>query len=392
MPLYRANDLAGGMVAVSEAQRQRSTLTAGKDPTAGGGVSPLPPSQRGTTLMDTLAHAAQPAAECVLARLPIGTLTPARKALMNAAYQGGRSDAENNAAALESLLNSIPKASRSSFDRARAEWKAKYPAAPPADLYLNKLGTGAHFILLLRPQTDFDPRLLARPPITPDDPRSPVFDAALRLFFPDYVIDPMGNFLHSASPKIDHGKLVQAGTGSMTIDGPFPYWEKFVTEKMVDFAVQFLKTDGFGDPSVARHFNLSDTLWQGAGAGLQAGKGGVMAAAAAATVSVIVNVFSSLFGGDPEPPAWLTKLLQMKALRGDTSPKGAPSFRSVRPGGSMAARSCPIAWVNPKGSYDLFTGYDEVMKRMGGAGAASKKKIWWVLGLAAAGAAAAFGG
>ena len=248
-------------------------------------------------------------------------------------------------------------------------------------------------LYVVKPRTAYDPSLYEYP-VIPAGNLGNAFEAALRLFWPDWVISTDGQ---NPGTFLRNGKQ-----GSLTPWGPFPYWNKtFVSQKMVDFAVKYLKTPGaFGAPGIDTSLGAGGAAIVGGFTGSKVGSaaGGVLGpllassaaagsaagpigAAIGAAAGAIVGFFASIFGsGPPAQPDWLVRLLPMANLRkpGDFYayfPQEDQTFRS--------SVSCPVAVIhNGPGNMTLLEGYEQVLRRLGGQSGSQFK--WWPFLLGAA--------
>lgn len=271
------------------------------------------------------------------------------------------------------ILAALSPAVQAEFAQAAAMWAATYPSAPAPVLGLGSTSQDPTnlfplYLFLTRPVMDHDPVLDLQPPITAGDAvRDANFQAGLRLFFPDVFLS-----------SYDGQPFISPGQGSLTVDGPFPWWTPFITDDMVNFGVQFFQhfKDAFNvgrqqiaTPGVTDDFTNAFTngLKAGAGSG-----GNPYVAAGAAVSSLVVGLFDSIFGGGTQQPDWLTALLQMKSLRGDTSPVGPPTFGTSYnpPAGEYETNpyGCKIAIINPPmgAKYTVEDGYARVMQCLAG--------------------------
>lgn len=285
-------------------------------------------------------------------------------------------------------FRSLDARTQSAFENAARAWQVKFPHAPPAIYSLGTLSRSPvnpkYYLVLSRPMTQYDPRLDSYPLLRAGTANAKVFQAGLRLFFPDMVLDA-----HTGQ-NFDH-----PDQGSMTVDGPFPTTEKYVSEAMVARAVDIINTtpDLFQplQETSAWNFDFKRSFLTGIQAGVATKNPYVAAGAAVATV--VVDAFKGLFnwlGGGNPPPAWLTKLLVMKQLRGDTWPSGAPSFgTSFQMGGSYLNNpyGCHLAIITPTpgGKWDVTDGYLEVMRRLSGGKSLSGWKLWLLVAVGAGG-------
>lgn len=310
----------------------------------------------------------------------------------------------------------LPTSIQRKFGQAYQNWTRAFPHAPPPIYVLGTYGNDPkHFqwvLALTRPDTPWDPILDSHPALrthqgqwksAEEQAQAKIFQAGFRLFFPDWVLDP-----HNGQ------NFTAAWTGTMTIDGPFPYWIKFVTEDMVQYAVKVLQhfpdvfVPGRKDTAQGAGSIFFDTFKNGLQAGMlsrqvigistmgmdvagKALKAVPYVAAAAAVATLIIEGFSALFGDHTSPPDWLIALLKMKQLRGDHTgeidpktgnPIWAPTFGEVY--GERVkndAYQCKIAAINPpKGAkYTVSEGYLRVMKCL--AGECDKWKMWALIAL-----------
>lgn len=271
------------------------------------------------------------------------------------------------------VLAALPASTQAKFSQAQATWAASYPTAPPPLLEIgstsdNQTDIYPLYLFLTRPAMDHDPVLDALPPIAGDDAvRDANFQAGLRVFFPDVFLS-----------AYDGQPFLSPGQGSLTVDGPFPWWVPYVTDDMVNFAVKFFQQ--FKDAFTVGRQQIStpgvgDDFTNALSTGLKAGaaaKGNPYVAAGAAVSSLVVGLFQSIFGGGTQQPDWLTALLYMKQLRGDTSPVGPPSFGTSfnPPGGTYESNPypCKIAIINPPSGakYTIEDGYARVMQCLAG--------------------------
>lgn len=306
-----------------------------------------------------------PPGVCILARVQMSTAE-------GGAFQG--SEATDEAAALAALAF----LKRRTIQTALDQWRRDFPQAPPAFVQVGRSSSLAPFnVFVVRPHTAYDPVLdsLGAPVIpngTPiDDPASARFNAALRVFFPDFVLDPTTG-----------AQLTGGRTGSETIYGPFPRNVPFVSSDMVALAVQVAHMPGAFQPGAGDSGpSFFDAVGAGAKTGLTAlaATRNIYAAAGAAAARFIVGVFDWLFGSGPQPPAWLTALLHMKTLR---EGGGSPSFFGVATGG--AGLACTKATITPHGTMTIEQGYDAFIRQLhGGAG---NLRLWLIVGAAVAGA------
>jgi hypothetical protein len=320
-----------------------------------------------------------------LTKLPPGPCELAY-ALLPADYDGSDQDVDRALAAL-------PVLSRGRILRAQQAWANRYPQAPPAPIVITSEAGGGSAqsnvvnlqwgVACTRPTTDYDPELdiLGAPVIPIGDPNRPdaiKFQAALRLFFPDFVLDSQTG-----------AQLTGPQVGSMTIYGPFPRRVNYVSGAMVDLAVAVAQMPGAFQAGMVGGSSGPDFI--GAlkvGAQATVASKNVYVGAGAAAARFIISAFDWIFSGPPQQPAWLTALEQMKELRGDTTAEGGWSFTSARFGVSGTHTSpwpCSIAGVhpNPRGTMTIEEGYDAFIARItGGSG-----RVPWLL-LAALGAGA----
>jgi hypothetical protein len=216
---------------------------------------------------------------------------------------------------------------------------------------------------------------------SPERPDAVKFAAALRLFFPDFALDPSTG-----------GTLTGPQVGSMTIYGPFPRRVNYVSPAMVDLAVSVAQMPGaFQVGMVGGGPSFVDVIESSAKTGATAtvqSRGNYYVGLGAAAAKFVIGAFDWLFSGPPTPPAWLTALLGMKELRGDTSPLGNWSFGAAEFGVSGSKTSPWPCWIasvhpNPRGTMTIEEGYDEFIKRLGGGGGSIPWLLIGALGLAA---------
>lgn len=288
---------------------------------------------------------------------------------------------------LGEVLSQMPASAQSAFHAAMTKWQSDYPTAPPAVLVLgtrerNPKAVPVFQLFLCRPPTQYDPILDSHPPIQPGTDRSKIFAAGYRLFFPDVVLN--------ASTGQD---IFGADQGSITVDGPFPWWVLYVNESMVNFAVNYIKTtpdaftaQGQTDYEGQLVSGFENSLLRGAVSGIASANPIVGLGVAAG--NFIVSGFMTLlswFGSSNPPPAWLTKLLPMKGLRGDTSltlAAGPPSFGESYVDWGNGAHECRRAIITPTpfGKYTVEDGYLEVVRRITGQ-SSSSWKTWALIAL-----------
>jgi hypothetical protein len=261
---------------------------------------------------------------------------------------------------------------RRKIQSALDQWARNFPQAPPAEIHVGRPSSLALFtVYVVRPFTRYDPILdtLGAPVIpngTPaDDPASARFNAALRLFFPDFALDP------TTGAQMTGGR-----TGSETIYGPFPRNVPFVSSNMVQLAVAVAKMPGAFQPGAGDNGpSFWDTIESAGKTGIlatAASHGNIYAGLGAAAAKLVISAFDWLFGGPPQPPAWLTALERMKDLR---EGNGSPSFHGIYGGGGAALINCTRATITPHGTMTIEQGYDAFLSALG----AGKRKIPWLL-------------
>jgi len=262
----------------------------------------------------------------------------------------------------------LPVTQQRTIDNALARWSSEHPHQPPATVYVTPTAVYA-----LRPHTPYDPVLDKYPVYPPGSPQSDAFNAGLRLFFPDFSLDPLTG-----------ASLTGGRTGSMTIYGPFPVTEKFVTPNMVALAVRVAQMPGaFQVGAVGGGPDSPDFLGSlEVGLKATAASKNIYVGAGAAAARFIVSAFDWIFGGDPQPPAWLTALEAEKQLR---EGGGSPSFAGAISGAGafMERGRCPRVTINPRGTMTVEQGYQAFIDEItGGAG----RVPWLLLGALGLGA------
>ena len=277
---------------------------------------------------------------------------------------------------------------RASIGQHIGQWIANDPLRrqPLMRVTIPTMGrSGGVRVYVVRPDGD-PPELLrvALPKITAgsDASRAAFFELALKLWFPDYVLDPQGTYLRYAGQK-------NWNLGSDTPDGPFPWQVRFVTEAMIQFAVGYMRRpDAFGVHTAdgGGVFGAIGSAIQTGGAAGAATKN-IYVAAGAAAASLVKSVWSaltSLFG--PSQPEWLTELLKMVPLRLEgTVP---PTFATTTPdAGTYAVRTvnCKRVTINPS-PHAIMTveeGLAETIRRLRGDSSDGSVAILAALGIAA---------
>ena len=269
------------------------------------------------------------------------------------------------------VVSAMSEGHKSQVGSVLADYRAKYPYAPLPTMYGGYIQRGTLYdpaIWLLA--TGGDPKLLAYPVIPEGTDWAAVFNASLRIFFPDLVFSTgcmtkdclreselaVQTYIKAFGPGTDMRK---PDASSIVGVQPFPYWEKFVTEEMIQYAVDYITKfpDPFGAPAVAGELKKSGKQYaasivgKGLGAGLKAAstfkaglvakavasgipaaKAAAAAGAAAGPYGIAIGVavaaaiaisiaFAKIFGSPacppkcPPTPEWLTALLKMKVLR-----------------------------------------------------------------------------
>lgn len=299
-----------------------------------------------------------PPGGCIILRVPMS-------AAEAQAFVGNTADDSGE------IMAALAPIKRQRIQQAIAGWSANFPGAPPALLRVGGNTSTSLSVYVVRPATQYDPLLDRYPVYPPGSPQSDAFNAGLRLFFPDFALDPLTG-----------AQLTGGRTGSMTIYGPFPVTEKFVTPQMVALAVHVAQMPGafqIGSVGGSSGPDFLGALGTGAQATV-ASHGNIYVGAAAAATKFIISAFDWLFSGPPQPPAWLTALEQEKMLREGNGP---PSFNGTISGAGTFYRGiqCPRVTINPRGTMTLEQGYQAFISELtGGRG----KIPWLLLGGAAA--------
>jgi hypothetical protein len=196
-------------------------------------------------------------------------------------------------------------------------------------------------------------RIDSRPIILPNDPRAPIVQLAILLFYPGIVF----NHTFDALFRIE-GSMLKTDKGPVQF--AFPLDEKCVTQEMIDAAVDFIRSGGLTKIAPNVGHDWSELLLgtsSAAAAGSTFGWIGTAAGAAVGFLKSAFSVFGSQEYDDPD------------AIKGHhTRLSGAYNKRGIRWHYSTDDRDdrCAVLWFSPaSGEYTIVEGAQRLWQKLG---------------------------
>ena len=196
-------------------------------------------------------------------------------------------------------------------------------------------------------------RIDTRPIILPNDPRAPIIQLAILVFYPGIVF----NHTFDALFRIE-GSMLKTDKGPVQF--AFPIDEKCVTQEMIDAAADFITTGGLTKIAPNVGHDWSELLLgtsSGAAAGSTFGWIGTAAGAAVGFIKSAFSVFGSQEYDDPDA---------LKAHHGRQS--RAYDKRGIRWHYSTDDRDhrCAVLWFAPAaGDYTIVEGAQRLWQKLG---------------------------
>src|SRR5215813_10327902 len=196
-------------------------------------------------------------------------------------------------------------------------------------------------------------RIDTRPIILPNDPRAPIIQLAILVFYPGIVF----NHTFDALFRIE-GSMLKTDKGPVQF--AFPIDERCVTQEMIDAAADFIVSGGLTKIAPNVGHDWSELLLGTSSAAAAGSTFGWIGTAAGAAVGFIKSAFS-VFGSQEydDPDA-------IKAHHGRLS--GAYNKRGIRWHYSTDDRDhrCAVLWFAPaNGDYTIIEGAQRLWQKLG---------------------------